>query len=229
MQAGNGIRNAWDCSRVTTENVLSRNGRARLIEHESSGAQGGVERLGGGRTAAKPLPSNRRRMDEELTDSGRQRGMETSRSTLGKTVSKFIEGIAVVRGDMLEAHGSRHASNEQEGGSKTRKIMMPPITPHRFSGPHGKERVRADADIARWAVDNHPNQGPENGSQLHTIAITSRIPLDHRPGAGRTVEQGPEEVEARGATTDDNDRPAEPSRERGGGRRGRAVSINKNF
>ena len=131
--------------------------------------------------------------------------------------------------DMLEAHGRRHAGNEQEGGSKASKIMMSPVTPHSFSGMHGKERVRADADIAGWAVGNHPDQGPENGSQLHGIAITSRIPLNDRPRAGRTVEQGSEEVETRGTTTDDNDRPAKASRERGRGRHGRAVSVDKNF
>ena len=102
---------------------------------------------------------------------------------------------------------------------------MAPIAPHSLGGVGGKERIGADGNVTGWAGNHHPEQRPEDGSELHAIAITHRIPLHNQTRARSFVEQRTQKMESGRALTNDDDRPAE---QRGGAsarsRRSRAVS-----
>ena len=47
----------------------------------------------------------------------------------------------------------------------------------------------------RWASNHHPNKGPQDGRQLHGVAVTHRVALYHFARAGHLVEKRTEKVE----------------------------------
>ena len=150
----------------------------------------------------------------------------TSRSTLGEAISKFIKGIAIMGMHMNEVNTTRLPSDKKDGGRKAGEVRVAPIAPHSLGGVGGKERIGTDGDVAGWAGNHHPDQCPENGSELHAIAVTHRIPLHNQTRARSFVEQRTQKMESGRALTNNDDRPAE---QRSGAsasrRRSRAVSV----
>ena len=154
----------------------------------------------------------------------RERGINTSRSSLTKTISKLIGGVTLMGLDVLEAHIRDLTRNEQHGRTKASKLFMSPDTPNGVSHITKEHGVSGNAHTAGWAGNHHTNKRPKRGSQLHRVTVTNRIRLNNTSRAVHAMKQRAGKVVPSPAKPNTDSRPAEPGRRiRASRRGGRAI------